>query len=238
MPSHSLADVRKAFEDEKLAAEFGRTFMAHYAAAAFGILPKTEIDLQIFSFLAAKGVIDIDGPSYRMARALNITPAKARTLLFQHQLRTVSEGDTDHEVMMTITTARYWKDGDKLSFGVSSPLVRAAISAKMEEGGVFADVSLSGNILRVDPARFGEVIDSLISPSQARRILEHLRNKKFVEEPVLRAKIKDLSSELATDLVKKGGEVGLKALVMALGAAIAGGPGAVVAGATLDKMLG
>ena len=84
---------------------------------------------------------------------LNVTPTKARALLFQYQLRNISEDDTDHEIMLAITTARYWKDGDKLSFGVTSPLVKAAVSAKMEEKGVFADVSLSGNILRVDPGR-------------------------------------------------------------------------------------
>jgi len=83
--------------------------------------------------------------SYRMARALNITPAKAQTLLFQYQLRNISEDDTDHEIMIAITTAKYQKDGDKLSFGVTSPLVKAALIAKMEEKGVFADISLSGN---------------------------------------------------------------------------------------------
>lgn len=100
-------------------------------------------------------------------RALNITPSKAKSLLFPYQLRNVSEEDTDYEIVLAITTARYWKDGDKLSFGVTSPLVKAAISAKMEEKGVFADVSLSGNILRVDPARFGAVLVSLVSASQA-----------------------------------------------------------------------
>ena len=111
-------------------------FINAYAATAFGTLPKAEIDLQIFSLLVDLDIIEANKASWQwIARALNITPAKAQNLLFQYQLRNISEAETDHEIMLAITTARYWKDGDKLSFGVTSPLVKAALSAKMEEKG-------------------------------------------------------------------------------------------------------
>ena len=177
MVAYTLEGVREALKDDGLAAKFGRGFLNVYAATAFGTLPKTEIDLQVFSLLVELDIIEINRASYRIARALNITPSKAKTLLFQYQLRNVSEDDTDYEIVLAITTARYWKDGDKLSFGVTSPLVKAAISAKMEEKGVFADVSLSGNILRVDPARFGAVLASLVSASQADRAIANLKDK-------------------------------------------------------------
>jgi hypothetical protein len=49
MVAYSLKGVREAFTDDALAARFGRAFMNAYAATAFGALPKTEIDLQVFS---------------------------------------------------------------------------------------------------------------------------------------------------------------------------------------------
>src|SRR5580704_6727474 len=104
MVAYNLLAVRAALKDDKIASAFGRGFINAYAATAFGSLPKTEIDLQVFSLLVELGVIEVNRASYRIARALNITPAKARTLLFQHQLRNISEDDTDYEIMIAITT--------------------------------------------------------------------------------------------------------------------------------------
>jgi len=240
MVAYNLEGVRNAFSDEKLAAEFGRKFIKAYAATAFGSLPKTEIDLQVFSILVDLEVIEINRAAYRMARALNITPSKAQALLFQYQLRNISEDDTDHEIMLAITTARFWKDGDKLSFGVTSPIVKAALTAKMEEKGVFADISLSGNILRVDPGRFGAVLASLLSDSQAKRVVELLKDKKLVDDKTLRAAIEQKGTDLAKKMVDKAAdkaaEEGLGALLGGLGFAL-GGPAGAVTGKSLADVL-
>src|ERR1700760_2652525 len=98
MLASSITDIRKAFDDKAAAATFAQKFLEAYTATAFGVLPKTEIDLLVFTLLVQAGVIDANGPIYRTARALNITPAKARGLLFQYQLRHVTQAQTDHEV--------------------------------------------------------------------------------------------------------------------------------------------
>lgn len=149
----------------------------------------------------------------------------------------MSEEETDHQIMLAITTARYWKDGDKLSFGVTSPLVKAAVSAKMEERGVFADVSLSGNILRVDPGRFGAVLASLLSPSQANRVIGLLKDKKLVDDKTLRTALEKRGSDLASKLFDKATEKGAEkafdvmmvGLATAIGGPVAGGAAAVKA---------
>ena len=152
-----------------------------------------------------------------MARALNVTPAKARSLLFQYQLRNVSEAQTDHAVMIALTTSRYRKEGDNLAFGVASPLVKAAIMAKMQDGGVFADVSLTGDILKVDPGQFGAVISSLLSDDQAKRLVEHLKKKKVLDEGALRKAIKDTGTALAKKALETGEDAGMEAFLKAMG---------------------
>jgi hypothetical protein len=107
MVASTLEDVRKAFADKDVAAVFAKAFIDRYASVALGVLPKTEIDLTVFSLLIEAKIIDPEGSVFRIARALNITPTKARSLLFQHQLRNVSEAETDHAVMITLTTAKY-----------------------------------------------------------------------------------------------------------------------------------
>jgi hypothetical protein len=237
MVAYDLKGVRDALLDDKIAAKFARGFMDAYAATAFGTLPKSEVDLQVFSLLVDLEIIEINRASYRIARALNITPAKARSLLFQYQLRNISEDDTDYQITLAITTARYWKDGDKLSFGVTSPLVKAAVSAKMEEKGVFADVSLSGNILRVDPGRFGAVLASLISTSQAERVVALLKDKRLVDNKTLRDALEKRGSDLASKLFDKATEKGAEkafdvmmiGLATAIGGPVAGGAAAIKA---------
>lgn len=164
----------------------------------------------MFSLLVEAKVIDPDGSIFRIARALNLTPAKTRTLLFAFQLRTVSETDADHAVMIALTTARYRKEGDSLAFGVHSPLIYAAIRAKMQEGGVFADVSLSGDILRVSPDQFGKVVASLITPAEAQRLIHQLGKQKIFNEQTLKAAIAKLVADLAKDAVQNGKDAAFK----------------------------
>lgn len=216
MIAKSLEEVRSAFEDEKLAAAFGKKFIDAYAATAFGVLPKREMDLQVFSFLVENGVVDADGSMYRLARALNLTPSRAKTLLFEHQLRNVTEQDTDHAVMIALTTAKYWKEGDTLAFGITSPLVKAAIAGKMQDRGVFAETSLTGDILYLNPEHFGEVVDDLISSAQAERLVELLKKKKVLSEGQVRAALKAVATagakEVGSNVSKFGFDITLKAL--------------------------
>lgn len=204
MVAKSLDEVRAAFDDDELAAAFGRRFMEAYASSAFGVLPKREIDLAIFSFLIQNDVVDADGSMYRLARALNLTPARARSLLFEYQLRNVSEADTDHAVMMALTTSKYWKDGSNVSFGVTSPLVKAAITGKMQDRGVFADVTLSGDILKIDPGHFAEVLNSLLPASRAEQLAKHLKKKGVLTQSEVRTALSAVLTTGANELVSKG----------------------------------
>jgi len=226
MVATSIEAVKAAVaQDDTLAATFGRKFIASYAATAFGVLPKTEIDLLVFSLLVEAAVIDPNGSIFRMARALNVTPTKAKAMLFQHQLRTVSEEDADHAVMIALTTAKYRKEGEKLAFGVHSPLIYAAIRAKMQDGGVFADVNLSGDILTVSPDQFGQVIASLVTPKQAAQLIKRLRKTKVVNETQLRAAIEKLGTKAAIEAIKECGKAAAKHGFTALSGLLNGADG-------------
>lgn len=208
----SNEDLLKFFDDEKIAASFARGFLKAILVPALGVLPKTEIDLLVFSLLVEAGGIDPNGPIFTIARMLNITPAKARSLIFQYQLRHVGEADTDRAVLTTLAKARYWKEGSNLAFGVESPLVRAAITARMRERGVFADISLSGDILKVSPDQFGEVLAALLPGELAKALAKKLK-KQGVNEGEVRKLVKDYGSKIAEDFIKDEGKGLLKDLL-------------------------
>lgn len=240
MVARSLEEVRAAFKDDKLAAAFGRQFMESYASSAFGVLPKREIDLTIFSFLIQNDVVDADGSTYRLARSLNLTPVRARSLLFDHQLRNVSEADTDHAVTMALTTSKYWKDGSSVSFGITSPLVKAAITGKMQDRGVFADVSLSGDILKIDPRHFAEVLNSLLPASRAEQLARHLKRKGVLSQSEVRTALGAVLTTGANELASKGTSAAFDAALKGV-RALATGEGdmselAGMVGSALDSM--
>ncbi len=216
MAARNKQDLVDGFADDAVAAKFARDFMQRFVAPAFGVLPKSEVDLLVFTLLTEAGLIDPDGAIYAIARVLNINPAKARSLVFQYQLRNVSEADTETAVLTTLTKARYWKAGDSLAFGVESPLVRAAIAARMRERGVFADVSLSGDILKVSPKQFSDVLADLVPAATAQELAKALR-KAGVDESRVRKAIKELSGKVAEDFIKDQGKEGLGELLKWIG---------------------
>jgi hypothetical protein len=212
MTAENITELVKLFDDDKRAAEFARSFLQAYLVPAFGVLPKTEIDLRVFKLLVEAGAANPNGSVFTLARSLNITPAKARSLIFQYQLRHVSEADTDKEVLQTIAEARYWKDGGNLAFGVESPLVRAAISAKLRQHGVFADVSLSGDILKVSPDQFGEVLVALLPASVAQDLTKKIA-KQGVEELDVKEALKKYVSDVANKFISEKSNDGLNNLL-------------------------
>ena len=80
-------DVKAGISNPANAEKFTGAFITAYMSPAFGARSKTEIDLLVFSCLIEAGVINPEAPEYDIARALNITPARVRNLIFNWQLR-------------------------------------------------------------------------------------------------------------------------------------------------------
>lgn len=125
MPAKTLAEVRKALAKGPMAERFASGFAEVYFAQTLGVLPKTEIDLLAFRLLVDAGLVEPNGPIFAIARALNITPAKARNLVFQYQLRFLASDQSDAMVFKALAAARYSVDETRLSFGIESPPWRA-----------------------------------------------------------------------------------------------------------------
>jgi hypothetical protein len=170
-----MPDVIKAIQDPKAGAAFAAAFVGGYLAPAFGARSKTEIDLLVFTCLIDAGAIDPAGPIYDIARAMNITPTRVRTLIFNWQLRSTASGvDLGAQLVAALRKTRFGKDGTYLTFGVESPLLREEITARLKRKGVFADATFSREIVRLPVDAFVEFLDDLVDDStktQLRKIL-------------------------------------------------------------------
>ena len=120
MPARNIGEVRELLGRGEAAEAFARDFVQSYLGQALGVMPKTEIDLLVFRLLIEGRIIDPDGPIFAIARALNVTPTRARGLLFQYQLRFMDEVEAEKSVLAALERARFTVDDRRLSFGIRS----------------------------------------------------------------------------------------------------------------------
>jgi hypothetical protein len=135
-------DIGTALAKSVNAVKFSELFVNGYTAPAFGARSKSEIDLLVFTCLIEAKAIDPDSPIYDIARALNITPTRVRSLIFNWQLRTTArDSDLRPNLVATLKKTRFNSDGTLLTFGVESPLLKEEITARLMSKGVFSDAS-------------------------------------------------------------------------------------------------
>ncbi|MFA4952512.1 hypothetical protein [Brevundimonas sp.] len=204
--SYSLAALRKRLADPNVAQDFSKGFTAAYFGQAFGSLPKSEIDLLVFSLLMTTGAIGSGASIYEIARCLNVTPAKARNLLFQHQLRTMSEEDIERSALIAVTTARFGVDGRKLTFGIESPIVRSSVQARARAKGVFTDISLSGDIVSVQMNQLGAFLSAFLSEAMTAKLVARLKANGVVDADDLTQRLNRYGEKMLEAMAKEGGK--------------------------------
>jgi hypothetical protein len=155
-----LEKLTKPFETADQARRFSRRFVEAFATPAFGAISKTEIDNLVFALLVDVGALEPNAQVYEIARDLNVTPAKARNLLFQWQLRSMGDGAALKDDLMTaLTSVRFANEGNLLVFGIESPLLREELRSRLKRMGVYADASFSSEMVRLSVKHFVDFLD-------------------------------------------------------------------------------
>lgn len=208
----TIDEVRSELAEPARAKTFAAGFAADYFGQAFGALPKSEIDLLVFRLLMDTGVLTRNHSLYDIARCLNVTPAKARNLLFQHQLRTMTASAIEQDVLDTILKAKFGVDGGRIGFGVESPLVRAAVVAKAKANDVFPDVSLTGETLFIPMNQIGDFIAAFLPADKAKKLVDGLRRKKVVDPDDIAKVLNKVGEAMIIEAAKAGGKAGAKHL--------------------------
>jgi hypothetical protein len=181
------------------AALFTRSFLRGYLAPAFGARSKYETDLLVFSCLVEAKAIDPDGPIYDIARGLNISPTRARTLVLNWQLRTTANlGDMKSAIVAALKKTRFSTNGTLMTFGVESPLLKEEIMARLRSAGVFTDTSFSRELVRMPVDAFVEFLDTVVDDETKKAIKTVLVKDKQLPDRSFKA--------LATGILKKLGE--------------------------------
>ena len=159
----NLEKLTKPLEDPSQAKLFSRKFIEVFSTPAFGAISKTEVDNLVFGLLIEVDALDPKSQVYEIARDLNITPAKARNLLFQWQLRSMGDGVTlKDDIVAALRSVRFTNEGNILVFGIESPLLREELRSRLKRMGVYPDASFSSEIVRLSVEHFVEFLDSFL----------------------------------------------------------------------------
>lgn len=192
-------NIEAALTKPSNAVKFAGSFVGAYMSPAFGAKSKSEIDLLVFTCLIEANAIEPEAPIYEIARALNVTPTRARTLILNWQLRTTpKDGDLRPALVTALRKTRFTKDGTMLTFGVESPLLKEEINARLKRRGVFSDASFSKELIRLPVEAFVEFLDDIVDDTIKKEVRAALVKDKQLPDTSFKA--------LATGVLAKLGE--------------------------------
>ena len=136
-------------------------FLDFYLTPAFGVRSKTEIDLKVFELMMALGKLGDD--YYVIARKLRITPARARNLLLNLELRTAAESPADDisaifECLADCRLKDFREEKGILTVYVPSLLRREALKYLLRRANKAWDTSFNVEILKIHIDDFIDII--------------------------------------------------------------------------------
>lgn len=166
---------KQTLKNPESAKKFTTYFIEGYLNPAFGARSKPEIDLLVLGALIEADALDPAGPIYDLARALNITPTRARTLIHNWQLRNEEfRQDLSKPLIRALQKTKFSKDGSLLTFGIESPLLREEMFARLKSSGIFADMTFARDIIRMPVKHFVYFLDGILDSAAKEKMVDKL----------------------------------------------------------------
>ena len=177
-------------------------FLEDFLSPAFGAMPKGEIDISVLNLLIAIGAVNDNPSSYDLVSTLKITKQKARTLIYNRELRTRTSEDLDAEVRRILLKPVIQKRGDQFALEVESPLALDHLRAKVRSLGHLTDGSFSTNLVTLKLDAMAALIESTLDSAQkamAERELKKAGATEISLRGILKAMLKKFGSRIAGD---------------------------------------
>ena len=177
--------------------------LTQYLDPAFGTLPKREIDLLIFEVLQDLGFVNDKPEIYSLISELKISRSKARSLLYDRELRKYNESELDGLVKKELSKLIVSKDGEEFKIELDSQLVSDHLRSKVKKLGYLSDGSFSPSIVKLCLRAITALIESYLSKSEQEKITKTLikagaPDKSF--KGVLTAVLMKIANKVASDV--------------------------------------
>lgn len=167
---------------------FAQDFLCQeYLTPTFGSMPKSEVDLAVFTHLHKLKFVDAEGPVFQVARLLKITPARARGLVLKWQLRAEwPEDELKRLLASALADGCYDVEGNTLWFAIQSPLLREYLLSVLDSARVVADTSFRPTVVKMPFQALAALLETYLTAEEKDEILALVEAKEKVAsgEPV------------------------------------------------------
>lgn len=156
--------------DPSQLSNFGAAIYSRIFESPFGSLPKTELEIILFTELVRTRIIDIESTSiFELARKLRCSPSKASNLIFNYRLREAPNEleetqDKLAAVTRVVTNRKNSADGE-VTLNIEDRFWRDELVNQLKRVNVFTDTSFNRERITLDEKLFYKACPDLFGPA-------------------------------------------------------------------------
>jgi hypothetical protein len=180
-------------------------FLEKYTNPAFGVLPKREIDLLVFEILEELGYIEQDAPIYKLVQRLRLTRAKARSLIYDRELRKYNEEELNQRLRDALKNPLIQKQGDLFKIDIENPLVEEHLRSTLRRLNHTSDASFRSGIVALSLDATADLIEDLLPEEKIAKVRESLV-KAGAPKKSFKGIVKDILGKLGSKVAGQAGE--------------------------------
>lgn len=145
-----------------------------YSNPAFGALPRREVDLLFLEEMVRIGLLPAQPSLYDLVHRLRISRSKARSLLYDRDLRRMNPELLDRTIREILQHPLLQKQGELYALEVENPLVADHLRARLKELNHTCDGSFSASLLRLTPEAVAALIEFYLNEEERASVRDAL----------------------------------------------------------------
>lgn len=146
------------------------------ATPAFGSPSKRELELSILEAFIRIGYIRKDPGIYDLVSGLKVTKSKARSLLYDRELRRQTPASLDALTRTALKTPLLQAQGYAVALDIENPYLADHIRAKVRELGHATDGSFSPSLIRLSSEAAAALIYVYLDGNEKKKVEKTLRS--------------------------------------------------------------
>lgn len=154
---------------------FARAFHDKYLSTPFGTLSKSETEFVLFSCLVDAGYVAPGAAIFDVARTLRVTPTRARNLVYQYKLRTMTADTELAELAAALTIVGFDDENEIVTLGIEDPYLRDVLVARLKSANLFTNTSFNRELVQVKLYQFVQAMYEVFSTDEMQVVLDKLQ---------------------------------------------------------------
>jgi len=194
-----------------------------YTSPAFGVLPKAEVELLMLDALIGMEAVSKKPGIYELVSTLKVTRSKARSLIYERELRKTTREELDRRVKELLQNPLIQKAGEEFVLEVENPLLSDHLRDRIRKLGYVTDGTFSPNLVKLKLEAVSALIESCLDVEEQNAVKQTLIDAGAPDESfrgVVKAALLKVGQRLASDAGEAAMEHASEFMAPLLGGAV------------------